>query len=36
MSMPINIREGDTAEVAGNQFVPARFAVPVGSSPTRS
>ena len=30
MNMPINIRDDDTANVAGNQFVPARFAVPVG------
>jgi len=30
MSMPINVREGDTASLAGNQFVPARFEVPIG------
>jgi diacylglycerol O-acyltransferase len=30
MSMPINVRDGDTAALAGNQFVPTRFAVPVG------
>ncbi len=30
MTMPINIRSGDNELVAGNQFVPARFAVPVG------
>ena len=30
MSMPINVRERATAAVAGNQFVPARFEVPVG------
>ncbi len=30
MTMPINIRRADTAIVAGNQFAPARFAVPVG------
>ena len=30
MSMPINVREGDSAAIAGNQFVPARFEVPVG------
>jgi diacylglycerol O-acyltransferase len=30
MSMPINIRGGDTEGLAGNQFVPARFTVPVG------
>jgi len=29
MTMPINVRTEDTAELAGNQFVPARFAVPV-------
>lgn len=27
MSMPINIRSGDKGALAGNQFVPARFAV---------
>jgi hypothetical protein len=31
MTMPINIRErGETGRRAGNQFVPARFPVPVG------
>ncbi len=30
MTMPINIRRVDTTTVAGNQFAPARFAVPVG------
>jgi diacylglycerol O-acyltransferase / wax synthase len=30
MAMPINTRTDDTATRAGNQFVPARFAVPVG------
>ncbi len=30
MTMPINVREGEKARVAGNQFVPARFSVPVG------
>ncbi|MDQ3146030.1 MAG: WS/DGAT domain-containing protein [Actinomycetota bacterium] len=30
MTMPINVRTGETAALAGNQFVPARFAVPVG------
>jgi WS/DGAT/MGAT family acyltransferase len=30
MSMPINIRDGNTEGLAGNQFVPARFVVPVG------
>jgi WS/DGAT/MGAT family acyltransferase len=29
MSMPINIRSGDGEVLAGNQFVPARFAVPM-------
>jgi len=29
MTMPINIRTEDTSDVAGNQFVPARFTVPV-------
>lgn len=29
MNMPINMRSGETAKDAGNQFVPARFAVPV-------
>jgi len=28
MSMPINIRNDETADLAGNQFAPARFAVP--------
>jgi WS/DGAT/MGAT family acyltransferase len=30
MTMPINVRTDETSGVAGNQFVPARFAVPVG------
>jgi WS/DGAT/MGAT family acyltransferase len=30
MSMPINLRTGEDAARAGNQFVPARFEVPVG------
>jgi diacylglycerol O-acyltransferase len=30
MTMPINVRTGSRANVAGNQFVPARFEVPVG------
>ena len=30
MNMPINMREGDKSRDAGNQFVPVRFAVPVG------
>ncbi len=30
MTMPINIRTEATANLAGNQFAPARFAVPVG------
>jgi hypothetical protein len=29
MTMPINIRNDDTADLAGNQFAPARFAVPM-------
>jgi WS/DGAT/MGAT family acyltransferase len=29
MTMPINIRNDDTADLAGNQFAPARFAVPI-------
>lgn len=29
MTMPINVRTEGTADVAGNQFVPARFTVPV-------
>lgn len=29
MNMPINVRTDDTQNVAGNQFAPARFAVPV-------
>lgn len=29
MTMPINIRTADTADLAGNQFAPARFAVPL-------
>jgi WS/DGAT/MGAT family acyltransferase len=30
MTMPINVRTEATQGVAGNQFVPARFAVPIG------
>lgn len=30
MSMPINIRTVDTEGLAGNQFVPTRFAIPLG------
>lgn len=30
MNMPINMRSGDKARDAGNQFAPVRFAVPVG------
>lgn len=30
MAMPINVRNGATAKKAGNQFVPMRFAVPIG------
>jgi diacylglycerol O-acyltransferase / wax synthase len=29
MTMPINIRNDQTADLAGNQFAPARFAVPI-------
>jgi len=29
-AMPINIRDDTTQDVAGNQFVPARFVVPLG------
>jgi WS/DGAT/MGAT family acyltransferase len=29
MNMPINIRDHETESLAGNQFVPARFAVPI-------
>jgi WS/DGAT/MGAT family acyltransferase len=29
MTMPINVRRGDEGNRAGNQFVPARFAVPI-------
>jgi WS/DGAT/MGAT family acyltransferase len=29
MTMPINIRNDDTADLAGNQFAPARFPVPL-------
>lgn len=29
MTMPINVRDDETADLAGNQFVPARFTVPV-------
>jgi diacylglycerol O-acyltransferase len=30
MSMPINLRHGEKARKAGNQFAPVRFAIPVG------
>lgn len=30
MTMPINIRTEQTADLAGNQFAPARFPVPIG------
>lgn len=30
MLMPVNVRGGDNADRAGNQFAPARFEVPVG------
>jgi diacylglycerol O-acyltransferase / wax synthase len=29
MTMPVNVREGEDADRAGNQFAPARFAVPI-------
>jgi WS/DGAT/MGAT family acyltransferase len=29
MTMPVNVREGDDADRAGNQFAPARFPVPI-------
>ena len=29
MTMPINVRNEATADVAGNQFAPARFAIPI-------
>jgi len=35
MTMPINVREGENAKVAGNQFAPARFPVPVGIADPR-
>jgi hypothetical protein len=31
MTMPVNIRDGDDAEKAGNQFAPARFPVPIAT-----
>ncbi len=31
MTMPVNIREGDDADKAGNQFAPARFPVPIAT-----
>jgi len=30
MTMPINLRAGDSGRRAGNQFAPARFSVPIG------
>ena len=30
MLMPVNVRGGENADRAGNQFAPARFEVPVG------
>lgn len=30
MTMPINVRSDDTEDLAGNQFVPARFPIPLG------
>jgi diacylglycerol O-acyltransferase len=35
MTMPINVRSRETDALAGNQFVPARFPVPVGLSDPR-
>ena len=32
MLMPVNVRTGDKADHAGNQFAPARFEVPVGTA----
>jgi WS/DGAT/MGAT family acyltransferase len=29
MTMPVNLRQGDEGDRAGNQFAPARFAVPI-------
>lgn len=29
MTMPINVRTDETSDLAGNQFVPARFALPI-------
>ena len=29
MTMPINVRSGATSDLAGNQFVPARFPIPL-------
>jgi len=30
MTMPVNLRDGEQGDQAGNQFAPARFAVPIG------
>jgi len=35
MGMPINVRAAEAAEVAGNDFVPARFELPTGSADLR-
>ncbi len=35
MTMPINVRDEETERVAGNQFAPARFPVPVGIADPR-
>ena len=35
MTMPINIRDDDTAGLAGTRFVPARFAVPIAITDPR-
>ncbi|MCZ6782910.1 MAG: wax ester/triacylglycerol synthase family O-acyltransferase [Proteobacteria bacterium] len=32
MTMPINLREGEKGQEAGNQFAPARFNVPIGTA----
>jgi diacylglycerol O-acyltransferase len=36
MTMPINLREGEKAKKAGNQFAPARFLVPIGIEDSRA
>jgi WS/DGAT/MGAT family acyltransferase len=32
MTMPINVRTEETSDLAGNQFVPARFAIPLDAA----